>query len=132
VRVRARAQADTIKGVEMLRKLGVPVPLVIQNMALLHCASCGTTHRPFGPSAADALAAKLPGAALVELPIAAEDSGLGGSLDADFDTAVRALDSWCVDKGVPRQGGHALPTPTQQWSIPHWPTLMATAKLELK
>lgn len=125
-------QADTIKGVEMLRKLGVPVPLVVQNMALLKCAGCGTTHRPFGPSSAAALTAKLPGAALVELPIAADDSGLGGSLDADFDGAVRALDGWCAEHGLPKPGGHALPTPTQQWSIPHWPTLMATAKLELK
>ncbi|KAG8460259.1 hypothetical protein KFE25_004507 [Diacronema lutheri] len=125
----ALALADTIKGVEMLAKLGVPVPAVVQNMALFRCTGCGDVHRPFGPSAADALRARLPDAQLVELPIMPHDSGLGGSLAAEFDVVARALDA--VDARLKR-GGHALPLPTKQWSAPHWPTLMATAKLELK
>lgn len=122
------AIVDTVKGVEMMAKLGVPVPVVVQNMAVLRCG-CGAEHRPFGPSSADALRKRLPDAQLLELPIASDDSGLGGSLDADFDKLVVALGAM---DGHLKKGGHALPMPTQQWSIPHWPTLMATAKLELK
>lgn len=122
------ALADTLKGAEMLAKLGVPVPAVVQNMALLRCG-CGAVHRPFGPSSAEELKRKLPGAALLELPIAADDSGLAGSLDAEFDALALALGG---ADGALKKGGHALPMPTQQWSIPHWPTLMATAKLELR
>ncbi|KAJ1639015.1 P-loop containing nucleoside triphosphate hydrolase protein [Pavlovales sp. CCMP2436] len=122
------AVVDTVKGVEMLQKLGVPVPALVQNMAVLLC-SCGAEHMPFGPSAAAELQKRLPNASLLELPIAPDDSGLGGSLDADFDRLAKSLSA--VDELL-KKGGHTLPKETKQWSIPHWPTLMATAKLELK
>lgn len=149
----ALALADVVKGIEMLEKLNIAVGAVVHNMATFTCSGCGSEHRPFGPSAEDALRARLPSALLLDLPIAVPPARGG---DAADDTAARVIigaGAPCAvlaprfdelagalllgegsHEGAEASGalGHLLPAPTDAYSVPHWPTLMATAKLELK
>jgi ATP-binding protein involved in chromosome partitioning len=39
---------DTVRGVEMFKKVGVPILGCVQNMALYHCSNCGHEEHIFG------------------------------------------------------------------------------------
>jgi ATP-binding protein involved in chromosome partitioning len=70
------AVRDTIKGVEMLNKLGVPVSALVQNMSILACQECGSQNHPFGDTVERRLLELCGHAPSVHFPIV-RDGGLG-------------------------------------------------------
>lgn len=127
------AVRDTIKGVEMLNKLCVPVSALVQNMSILACEACGSQSHPFGDTAEQRLLDLCGPVPFVHFPIV-RDGGLGTALETYFDSLAAAL----VDaEGSSSRGvrpPHLLPTAAafNRYAPPHWPTLMACAKLVLK
>jgi ATP-binding protein involved in chromosome partitioning len=44
------AVKDAVKGINMFRKVNVPILGLVQNMSLFHCPSCGSETAVFGSS----------------------------------------------------------------------------------
>jgi len=44
------AVVDVVRGLLHLRRLGVPILALVENMASFHCGGCGVDHHPFGRS----------------------------------------------------------------------------------
>lgn len=66
----ALALADARRGIAMLRKTGVPVLGLVENMGSFACPGCGGTHRIFGDgSRLRALAAEESAPVLADLPL---------------------------------------------------------------
>ena len=65
----AVARADVTKGVDMYRKMGVPVLGLVHNMASYECASCGAQNYLFGEDGARAMAAGLSIPLLGNIPV---------------------------------------------------------------
>ncbi|HVI51077.1 MAG TPA: Mrp/NBP35 family ATP-binding protein [Candidatus Sulfotelmatobacter sp.] len=63
------ALLDTRKGLNMFRKVNVPVLGIIENMSTYHCPNCGHEAHIFGHGGARAEAAKLSADFLGELPL---------------------------------------------------------------
>mmetsp|Transcript_5598 Transcript_5598/g.16486 ORF Transcript_5598/g.16486 Transcript_5598/m.16486 type:complete len:286 (+) Transcript_5598:165-1022(+) len=101
------AVADVVRGAAMLRKFGVPILGVVENMATFRCG-CGEVHRPFGTGGLDAvLEAAGGGAPSFSLPI--NDARLDPHLDGLVDVL---------------EGSPARPAafPALDWhEKPHWP-----------
>jgi len=64
------ALADAIKGVEMFRKVSVPVLGIVENMALHTCSNCGHQEPVFGAGGGDKMAAEYDTRLLGQLPLA--------------------------------------------------------------
>jgi ATP-binding protein involved in chromosome partitioning len=63
------ALIDARKGIDMFRKLNVPILGIVENMAGFVCDECGKTHYPFGHGGARAEAEKLGVPFLGEVPL---------------------------------------------------------------
>ena len=86
------ALVDAIKGVEMFRKVSVPVVGIVENMALHTCSSCGHQEHIFGSGGGEKIAAEYHTRMLGQLPLAMSireqvDSGMP-SVVADVDSEV--------------------------------------------
>ncbi|WP_444959333.1 iron-sulfur cluster carrier protein ApbC [Microbulbifer sp. ZKSA002] len=64
------ALKDAIKGVEMFRKVSVPVLGIVENMALHTCSKCGHSEPIFGTGGGERIAAEYDTHLLGELPLA--------------------------------------------------------------
>ncbi len=78
------ALIDARKGIEMFRKVEIPVLGVVENMSVFACPSCGKEHSLFGEGGGQLLAAEYAAPLLARLPLIA---GLGEGL-ADQDGAA--------------------------------------------
>lgn len=65
------ALLDAQKGIEMFRKVSIPVLGVVENMALHTCSSCGHTEAVFGTGGGEALSENYQVPLLGQLPLAA-------------------------------------------------------------
>ncbi len=63
------ALIDARKGVDMFRRMEVPILGVIENMAAFVCGDCGAVHHPFGHGGAQAEAERLGVPFLGEIPL---------------------------------------------------------------
>ncbi len=63
------ALLDAIKGIEMFRKVKVPVLGVVENMAMHQCSACGHVEHIFGQGGGDKLAADYQVPLLASLPL---------------------------------------------------------------
>jgi len=63
------ALIDARKGIDMFRKMGVPIIGLIENMSAFVCDGCGKVHHPFGHGGAKAEAGKLGVPFLGEIPL---------------------------------------------------------------
>ena len=63
------ALIDARRGIEMFRRVGVPVLGVIENMSLHHCPQCGHTENIFGEGGGDKIAADYDTELLGALPL---------------------------------------------------------------
>jgi len=66
------ALLDAKKGIEMFRKVGVPVLGVIENMSTHICSNCGHEEPVFGTGGGEAVAASYETELLARLPLAME------------------------------------------------------------
>ena len=91
------ALIDAQKGIEMFRKVEIPVLGVIENMSVFHCPGCGGEHALFGEGGGERLAEEYGVPLLARLPLV---PGLGESFARDdasprkaqeFGGAARAL-----------------------------------------
>ncbi|AOS97010.1 Septum site-determining protein MinD [Microbulbifer aggregans] len=64
------ALLDAIKGVEMFRKVSVPVLGIVENMSLHTCSQCGHTEPVFGSGGGEKIAADYDTGLLGQLPLA--------------------------------------------------------------
>lgn len=64
------ALKDAIKGVEMFRKVSVPVLGIVENMALHTCSKCGHSEPIFGSGGGERIAEEYDTHLLGELPLA--------------------------------------------------------------
>ncbi|SDJ70122.1 ATP-binding protein involved in chromosome partitioning [Microbulbifer yueqingensis] len=64
------ALKDAIKGVEMFRKVDVPVLGIVENMSLHTCSNCGHTEPVFGSGGGERIAASYDTGLLGQLPLA--------------------------------------------------------------
>ena len=64
------ALVDAIKGVEMFRKVSVPVLGIVENMALHTCSKCGHREPVFGAGGGEKMAAEYATRLLGQLPLA--------------------------------------------------------------
>lgn len=88
------ALADAKKGVEMFRKVNIPVLGMIENMSMHICSQCGHAEHIFGTDGADRLATTYQTTVLGSLPLATwirEQSDAGTPVVAADDTADVAL-----------------------------------------
>jgi len=63
------ALLDAIKGIEMFRKVDIPVLGVVENMALHVCSKCGHMEHIFGQGGGERLAREYHTQVLAELPL---------------------------------------------------------------
>ncbi len=71
------ALIDARKGIEMFRKVGIPVLGVVENMSVFVCPSCGNEHSLFGEGGGKRLADEYDAPLLARLPL---EPGLGEKL----------------------------------------------------
>ena len=64
------ALVDAIKGVEMFRKVSVPVLGIVENMSLHTCSNCGHSEPVFGTGGGEKIAAEYDTRVLGRLPLA--------------------------------------------------------------
>ncbi len=84
------ALIDAIKGIEMFRKVHVPVLGVVENMSIHECSQCGHQEAIFGEQGGDRLAADYQVSLLGRLPLA---MGIRLQSDAGLPSAAQAPDS---------------------------------------
>ena len=84
------ALKDAIKGVEMFRKVEIPVLGIIENMAVHTCSNCGHSEHIFGSGGAELLAQTYRVANLGSLPL---DIRIREDLDDGLPTLVKQPDS---------------------------------------
>jgi ATP-binding protein involved in chromosome partitioning len=90
------ALADARKGIEMFRKVEVPILGVVENMALHECSNCGHVEHVFGAGGGDRVAQEYGVRLLASLPLSAAvreqtDSGRPTVLSAPDSAAARAF-----------------------------------------
>jgi ATP-binding protein involved in chromosome partitioning len=66
------ALADVVRGVEMFRKLNVPILGVIENMSYFACPACGTHSHIFAHGGGDRISKRLDVPFLGEIPLSLE------------------------------------------------------------
>ncbi len=84
------ALMDARKGIDMFRRMEVPLLGLIENMASFVCDGCGKTHHPFGSGGARAEAHKLGVPFLGEIPL---DLGIRVGADGGVPIVVSNPDS---------------------------------------
>jgi ATP-binding protein involved in chromosome partitioning len=84
------ALLDARKGIEMFRKVEVPVLGIVENMALHRCSECGHVEHIFGEGGGERVAAEYGTALLASLPLAAS---VREETDAGRPTVLSAPDS---------------------------------------
>ena len=113
------ALLDARKGIEMFRKVDIPILGIVENMSWFECDGCGKTHHLFGSGGGQSVAAEYGVKLLGEFPLDAKirestDSGVptvaaapdGATAAAFVDCARRvAGELWSLAKG-------AAPPPT--------------------
>ncbi|WP_105101838.1 iron-sulfur cluster carrier protein ApbC [Microbulbifer pacificus] len=89
------ALVDAIKGVEMFRKVSVPVLGIVENMALHTCSNCGHQEPVFGAGGGEKMAADYNTRLLGQLPLAMsirqQTDGGEPTVAAEPDGAVASL-----------------------------------------
>lgn len=83
------ALKDAIKGVEMFRKVSIPVLGLVENMAVHTCSSCGHSEHIFGEGGAQLMAEKYEVPVLGSLPL---DTRIREDLDDGIPTLVKTPD----------------------------------------
>jgi ATP-binding protein involved in chromosome partitioning len=83
------ALLDAIKGVEMFRKVSIPVLGLVENMAVHTCSNCGHTEHVFGAGGAERVAQKYETTVLGSLPL---DIRIREDLDDGIPTPVKKPD----------------------------------------
>ncbi len=83
------ALLDAIKGVEMFRKVSIPVLGLVENMAVHTCSNCGHTEHVFGAGGAERVAQKYGTTVLGSLPL---DIRIREDLDDGIPTPVKKPD----------------------------------------
>ncbi|MEE2775006.1 MAG: Mrp/NBP35 family ATP-binding protein [Pseudomonadota bacterium] len=63
------ALLDARKGIDMFRKLNVPIIGLIENMSSFKCSDCGSVHHPFGKGTLEAEALKIGTEVIADLPL---------------------------------------------------------------
>jgi len=110
------ALLDARKGIEMFRKVDIPVLGIIENMSTFRCPHCGETSAVFGSGGGEKIAAEFAAALLGRLPLAMEirEQADGGepTVQADPDSelaliyrdAARHLAArlWALDAQAPQ------------------------------
>ncbi len=110
------ALLDARKGVEMFRKVDIPVLGVVENMSVYHCPSCGHKSHLFGSGGGEKVAEEFDVVLLGELPLAIEirEQADGGTpsvaADPDGDIAATYRDIarhlaarlWVLDADAPQ------------------------------
>ncbi|SES79335.1 Mrp/NBP35 family ATP-binding protein [Oceanicella actignis] len=84
------ALIDARKGIDMFRRMQVPILGVIENMAAFVCDGCGKVHHPFGHGGARAEAEKLGAPFLGEIPL---DLAIRTAADGGAPIVVQAPES---------------------------------------
>jgi len=84
------ALSDARKGLEMFRKVSVPLLGIVENMSIYRCPSCGYTASLFGQGGGEKLAHETGLRLLGELPL---DPAVGQGLDAGQPTVAADRDS---------------------------------------
>ena len=89
------ALLDAKKGIEMFRKVKIPILGVVENMATYHCAQCGHEAHIFGEGGGDRIASdyqtQLLGSLPLDLAIREDADGGKPSVVADPDSAVSLI-----------------------------------------
>ena len=120
-------------------------------MASFACGGCGSVHHPFGRGHIEALQAELPaqlpcfrlptvadagevgcatgGAAAA--PAASEAPLLGASVPTPLSSAIDAVAA-CVEASTADASPVRLPHKLAYHELPHWPTEMSIAEIELR
>lgn len=83
------ALLDAIKGVEMFRKVSIPVLGLVENMAVHICSECGHSEHIFGAGGAERIAQKYQTTVLGSLPL---DINIREDLDDGIPTPVKNPD----------------------------------------
>jgi len=83
------ALLDAVKGIEMFRKVSIPVFGLVENMAVHICSNCGHSEHIFGAGGADRVAAKYQTTVLGSLPL---DIHIREDLDDGIPTPVKNTD----------------------------------------
>lgn len=81
---------DTRRGVELFRKVNVPILGLVQNMAVFHCANCGHEEHLFGKDGAKRLAEEMDVKLLGDIPL---HPGICADADDGKPTVVAEPDS---------------------------------------
>lgn len=88
------ALKDAIKGVEMFRKVSIPVLGLVENMAVHLCSKCGHSEHVFGEGGAQIMADKFDVDVLASLPL---DIRIREDLDDGIPTLVKSPDGDIAD-----------------------------------
>jgi ATP-binding protein involved in chromosome partitioning len=114
------ALLDAKKGVEMFRKVKIPVLGVVENMSLHTCSNCGHSEPVFGEGGGDRIAKEYDTVLLGQLPLALKvreqaDSGTP-SVIADPEGDIAGFFSQIGDKMMQQLGGAVQVTPNISFS----------------
>ncbi len=83
------ALLDAVKGVEMFRKVSIPVLGLVENMAVHICSNCGQAEHVFGTGGAQLMAEKYQAPVLGSLPL---DMRIREDLDDGIPTLIKSPD----------------------------------------
>ncbi len=83
------ALLDAVKGVEMFRKVSIPVLGLVENMAVHICSNCGQVEHVFGTGGAQLMAEKYQAPVLGSLPL---DMRIREDLDDGIPTLIKSPD----------------------------------------
>lgn len=112
------ALLDAIKGIEMFRKVNVPVLGIVENMAVHICSQCGHEEAIFGEGGGDRAAAEYGTEVLGRLPLALEirqqaDQGsptVASASDSEYARAYFDIAEKLIAKLASGAGEQAMPT----------------------
>ena len=97
------ALIDAKKGIDMFRRMDVPILGIVENMAAFVCDGCGKVHHPFGHGGARAEAERIGAPFLGEVPLylAIRTAGDGGApVVAAKPEGEEARPFWAIADGL--------------------------------
>ena len=103
------ALLDAQKGIEMFRKVNVPVLGIIENMAVHICSQCGHAEHIFGEDGGVRIAEEYKVPLLASLPPLVVDQGANRCRKADRNFCTRVTRIVTLHAGCRRCSGHAVP-----------------------